>query len=203
MSDEVTRAAIKSITIIDTTIPILEYKGQRVITLATMDKIHRRPEGTATIRFNDNKERLVEGKHFFYLNFQEVSSLSEFRRAGVVPNSQGLVVLTERGYSILVKSFTDDFAWEVQDQLVDSYFDNKKPMSTAEFLVQQAQLILEHENRIKRLEHRQDSTEVHLAETRHEVELMHQKADKAFEVVAAVINYKAWGIGLLQHYWLL
>lgn len=194
MSDDIDKKStvkeIKSVTIIDTAIPIIEYKRQRVITLATMDKIHHRPDGTARRNFNEHKDRLEKDKHYFHLNYQEVKSLYEISTSGIEPNSKWLVVLTERGYSMLVKSFTDDFAWEVQDQLVDTYFDSKKPMSTAEFLVQQAQLILEHENRIKRLEKRQDSTEVHLAETRHEVELIHQKANKAFEFVAAVINYK-------------
>lgn len=32
------------------------------------------------------------------------------------------IILTEQGYLMLVKSFTDDLAWKVQRQLVSSYF---------------------------------------------------------------------------------
>lgn len=190
MSNEIEKTEVKSVTIVDTTIPILEYKGHRVITLAMVDKLHHRPEGTAGRNFRENKEKFAEGKHFFNLEFQEVKSLDEFRRAGIVANSQGLTVVTDRGYSMLVKSFNDDFAWEVQDQLVDSYFDTKKPMSTAEFLVQQSKLILEHENKIKRLEQRQSNTEIHVAENKHEIELAHQKAEMAFEAASAAMRHK-------------
>lgn len=38
----------------------------------------------------------------------------------------GLVLLTESGYLMLVKSFTDDLAWKVQRQLVKTYFSWKE-----------------------------------------------------------------------------
>ncbi|MCX7112841.1 MAG: ORF6N domain-containing protein [Proteobacteria bacterium] len=47
-----------SITIVDTTITIVEYQGQRVITFSMMDKLHHRPEGTASRNFQQNKEKL-------------------------------------------------------------------------------------------------------------------------------------------------
>lgn len=179
-----------SITIIDTTIPIIEYQGQRVITLALIDQLHRRPEGTAKRNFSYNKERFIEGKHFFHLSHQEVKSLDEFRSVGIEPNSQGLIVLTERGYSMLVKSFTDDFAWEVQEQLVDGYFDTHKPMSTAEYLLQQAQLIVEHERRIQRLENGQQVVASHVLDAKREAREANEKATEAFEAASAALTHK-------------
>ncbi len=44
-----------TITILDQEITPLEYKGQRVLTFAMIDKVHGRPEGTARKRFNDNR----------------------------------------------------------------------------------------------------------------------------------------------------
>ena len=38
-----------------------------------------------------------------------------------IPN-RGLTLITETGYMMLVKSFSDDLSWEVQRQLVNSYF---------------------------------------------------------------------------------
>jgi hypothetical protein len=38
---------LSNVTIGDTELPIIEYKGQRVITFALVDKVHQRPEGTA------------------------------------------------------------------------------------------------------------------------------------------------------------
>lgn len=105
----------------------IEYRGVRVMTLAMMDTAHKRPEGTARRNYNENKIRLIEGEDYF------VRNSSEAREMGfVAPN--GLVLLTETGYSMLVKSFTDDLAWDVQRQLVRSYFKradagNGKPRS--------------------------------------------------------------------------
>lgn len=99
----------------DVALAPIEYQGQRVMTLVMMDEVHKRPDDTARRNFNKNKSRLVEGEDYF------VRNSSEAREMGIVaPN--GLTLLTETGYSMLVKSFTDDLAWEVQRQLVRSYF---------------------------------------------------------------------------------
>lgn len=81
-----------------------------------MDQVHGRPDGTGRRTFNTNKTRLIEGRHYFVLNPSEAARLC----GTIAPN--GLNILTERGYLILVKSFTDDLAWQVQEQLVDGYF---------------------------------------------------------------------------------
>lgn len=101
---------------------VREWNGQRVVTFADVDNVHERPEGTARKRFNDNSHRLKEGKHYFILKPSDFQ-MSEKRTLGidVVPN-RGLTLLTEGGYLLLVKSFTDDLAWQVQDDLVNTYF---------------------------------------------------------------------------------
>jgi len=104
----------------DTSVQVVEHQGQRVVTLAMMDQVHGRPEGTARRTFNANKERLVEGRHYFKVCADEI------RTHKIVDISskahEDVTLLTERGYLVLVKSFTDDLAWQVQEQLVDGYF---------------------------------------------------------------------------------
>lgn len=108
----------------DVTMPVVEVDGQRVVTLATIDRVHGRPEGTAGRNFRENVERLTPGKHFHIVSSDEIrrnypnALPAAFRRPEIT-------VMTERGYLMLVKSFTDDLAWQVQDTLVESYF--KKP----------------------------------------------------------------------------
>ena len=100
----------------NTDISIKEYNGHRVVTFKDVDLVHNRPEGTARKRFNDNKKHFIEGEDFFVRKTDEAA-----KDYGIVaPN--GLVLLTEQGYLMLVKSFTDDLAWKVQRQLVNSYF---------------------------------------------------------------------------------
>lgn len=95
------------------------WNGQRVVTFADIDKVHERPEGTARKRFYDNKKRFVEGEEYFLIT---KSLMSEKRTFGIEVPNRGITVLTESGYLLLVKTFTDDLSWEVQKQLVNSYF---------------------------------------------------------------------------------
>lgn len=105
-----------SITIHSTKLPIKEYKGQRVVTFKEIDTVHGRPDGTARKRFNSNRKHFIEGVDFF--NIQ----MSEKRTLGFDVPNRGLILVTESGYLMLVKSFTDDLAWEVQRDLVNNYF---------------------------------------------------------------------------------
>lgn len=94
---------MNTVTINNKQLPEVEYRGQRVVTLKMIDEVHQRPEGTARKRFNDNKCRFVEGEDYFVRNSDEA------REMGVTaPN--GIIFLTESGYLMLVKSFTDDLA---------------------------------------------------------------------------------------------
>ena len=108
-----------SITINKTEVSVKEYQGNRVVTFKDIDTVHGRPDGTARKRFNDNKERFIEGTDYYKI------SPSEFRTAiGEMDRrqSQDITLITESGYLMLVKSFTDDLAWDVQRQLVNTYF---------------------------------------------------------------------------------
>lgn len=63
----------------------------------------------------------------------------------------GLVLMTEQGYLMLVKSFTDDLAWEVQRQLVNTYFkasDFMKNLST------EMKAILMHDKKLVKIDER-------------------------------------------------
>lgn len=105
-------------------ISIKEYKGQRVVTLKDVDMVHERPGGTAKRNFNTNKKRFIEGVDFFLVSSDEI------RTSHIFPISNNdymdKILLTEQGYLMLVKSFTDDLAWDVQRQLVNGYFKVRK-----------------------------------------------------------------------------
>ena len=101
------------------------WNGQRVVTFADIDKVHNRVEGTARKRFNDNKEHLIENEDYFKIKKSSVQ-MSEKRTLGMEIPNRGIIILTESGYLLLVKSFTDDLAWRVQRQLVNTYFKFKE-----------------------------------------------------------------------------
>jgi hypothetical protein len=112
---------MNEITIGETALTVKEYQGKRVVTFRDIDTVHSRPEGTARRNFNTNKEHFIEGEDFWVLNQpNEIRSLGIARPQGGVPES--VTLITESGYLMLVKSFTDDLAWTVQRQLVNCYF---------------------------------------------------------------------------------
>lgn len=110
-----------SITVADTALPIVEMAGVRVVTFAMVDRVHQRPDGTAKRNFNEHRHRFLDGEDFHEITQpDEIRSLGISRPQGGTPGK--IVVLTETGYLMLVKSFTDDLAWTVQRQLVKAYF---------------------------------------------------------------------------------
>lgn len=139
-------------TINNTDISVKEYQGQRVVTFKDIDAVHGRPDGTASRNFRTNRERFVEREDYFKI------SPDEFRRAfGEMDLRQqnDVTLITESGYLMLVKSFTDDLAWRVQRELVKGYFRAKeqaRASTPAEQLLAQAQIMVEQERRLTALE---------------------------------------------------
>lgn len=137
--------------------------GKPVLTFRDIDAIHHRPEGSAKRNFNTNRQRFIEGEDFFKI------TPSEFRTAiGDMDARQqnDVTLFTESGYLMIVKSFTDDWAWEVQRKLVKTYFRAKelaaeqpKPMSTNDLFELQLKINREYESKLNALAERADSTD--------------------------------------------
>ena len=99
-----------------TALQIKEYRGKRVVTFKDIDTVHKRPEGTARRNFNQNRQRFISGVDFFKVCADEIRT---HKIAEISPKShEPLTLITETGYLMLVKSFTDDLAWKVQRELV-------------------------------------------------------------------------------------
>lgn len=111
----------------NTDLQIKEFNGQRVVTFKDIDTLHERVDGTAKRNFNENKKHFIDGEDYFVIakslkyENRTLGNQNNEIRGLEIPN-RGITVLTESGYLMLVKSFTDDLAWTVQRQLVKSYF---------------------------------------------------------------------------------
>ena len=144
-------------TINQAAISIKEYSGKRVVTFKDIDTVHHRPEGTARKRFNDNRKRFVEGEDYFKIQ------PSEIRTVGITSPNGGIVV-TESGYYMLVKSFTDELSWDVQRQLVNGYFRANQMQSVLADLSPQLQVLISMETRQKQLEAKQAQQDTAIAD---------------------------------------
>lgn len=63
---------MNAITLSNNNLPLVEYKGQRVVTFAMIDEAHERPKGTASAAFRRHRDRFTEGKHYFSLNADQI-----------------------------------------------------------------------------------------------------------------------------------
>lgn len=118
----------------NTTLGIKEYNGQRVITFKDIDKVHERPDGTARRNFNSNKKHMIENVDYFKITRN--MSMDEIRTLNITIPPKGTTLLTESGYLLLVKSFNDDLAWQVQRQLVNIYFRSKETIQETDNLTE-------------------------------------------------------------------
>ena len=113
----------------NTDLSVKEFKGQRVVTFKDIDMLHERVEGTAGRNFRENKNHLIENEDYFLIKGDE---LREFKQATnfVGSNAKEIILITESGYLMLVKSLQDDLAWKVQRELVNNYFRVKEIVQT-------------------------------------------------------------------------
>lgn len=110
---------MNSISINNNSIERKIYNNEPVVTFKDIDLVHERVSGTARRNFYKNKKHFIENEDY-YLVTVENAKCTNFVHSNIPPKGQ--YFFTESGYLMLVKSFTDDLAWEVQRQLVNSYF---------------------------------------------------------------------------------
>lgn len=107
------------VTIENTEMKIREYNGQRVVTFKDIDRAHQRKSGTAKASFRRNKKYFQNGLDYVVLTKDNLNGTQS--TIGNIP-PKGITLLTETGYLMIVKTFTDDLSWNVQRQLVNTYF---------------------------------------------------------------------------------
>lgn len=144
----------------DVSLPVKEYNGVRVVTFKDIDTVHRRPDGTASRNFRQNRKHFIEGEDYFKVCADEI------RRDKITDISakthEDVILITESGYLMITKSFKDDLAWEVQRKLVNIYFKAKRADAAINNLSPQTQAMINLEVRQNELKKRVDNMESRL-----------------------------------------
>ena len=120
----------------NTELSVKEFNGQRVVTFKEIDTVHERPNGTARNSFVRNKKRFIKDTDYFVIKRDTDIPMNVKRTMGIdlinIP-PKGITLITESGYLMISKVFTDDLAWKVQRQLVSTYFKAKEtPQNNAD-----------------------------------------------------------------------
>lgn len=147
------------------------YNGQRVVTFKDIDMVHERPDGTARKAFWRNKNHFKEGEDYFVLDVDEAKTAFGI----AAPN--GLALITEQGYLMLVKPFGDDLSWDVQRQLVNTYFKVKEIVN--EELSPELQVLQGIINQLKR-------NEMENKERDRKIKIANETASKAADITERI-----------------
>lgn len=111
---------------------VKEYENQRVVTAWDIAKVHNREVREITQNFNYVKDKLLKDEDYFLVNKEKVSESKILIQDFIPNNVKEIVLFTESGYLMLVKTFTDDLSWDIQRQLVKGYFKLKELKSSVD-----------------------------------------------------------------------
>lgn len=130
---------------------IIEHQNQRVLLTRQLAESYETDSKSISYNFNHNRDKYLEGKHYFLLQGDELKAFREFHD---LPNNLNKVYLwTERGALLHAKSLNTDKAWEVYDNLVEYYF-KVKSMSPMQMLKLQNAALLEVDEKVEVIDSR-------------------------------------------------
>ena len=181
-------------------------EDKKAMLVKDIAKIHGREVGYVNRLISNNRERFRDGIDIIDLktNASEASVLQLGITKAEYGNANNIYLLSERGYSKLLKIMDDDLAWDIYDQLVDDYFNMREqrriPQTYAEALRAYADEVEESE----RLKAENEKQQLLLAEQQPKVEVydtaMSTDGLLSFKQVADIIAIKGLGRNKLMEF---
>ena len=146
---------------------VLEHNNIRVMTTEQLAEAYGCAPKQIQQNFSNNRVRFIAGKHFFVLEGQDLQTFRlqvENIELQISPKTRHLYLWTERGAARHSKMLGTERAWDVFEQLEDSYFKVAKNMTPEEFLLYSAQRMVEQAKTIKAANARIDKVDERLLE---------------------------------------
>ena len=129
------------ITIADKEIELKEYNGERIVTAWDIAELHERDVREVTQNFKNVNDKMILDEDYFVIPKEHISE-SKILIQNFIPNNvKEIILFTESGYLLLTKTFTDERSWNIQRQLVKSYFklkELKEKVESGELEIKQA-----------------------------------------------------------------
>lgn len=144
-------------------IPV-EYHDIRVLTTEQLAEAYECDVKQIQMNYANNKDRFKEGKHFFKLEGNDLkafkASATDPKFLGQFKHTTALMLWTRRGASRHCKMLGTDKAWEMFDELEETYFNPpQKKMTPAELIASMANELVQQDRRTARLEMKQERNE--------------------------------------------
>lgn len=111
-------------------------EGKKAMLVKEIANIHNRPFGKVNELINNNRKRFIDNIDIIDLKGTEFAILlkdSGIYAQNSINASKNIYLLSERGYSKLLKILEDDVAWEQYDKLVDGYFQMREEKKNNEY----------------------------------------------------------------------
>lgn len=156
---------------------VVEYNNQRVLLTDQMAQAYGCDVINIQQNYANNKSRFEEGKHYFKLEGEELkrfkASLGYSNISSNLKFAPVIMLWTERGAARHSKMLGTDTAWEVFDQLEETYFSVKKTkqLSPIELIAAQANALVEQEKKLQAIQARQEQQSQELQGMRDVIQL--------------------------------
>lgn len=119
---------MKYVTVANMKVAVVEYNNERVLTTEQVSDGFECETTNIKKNFNANKERFIEGKHYYKLEGKELENLRVTNSdLQISPMTRSLYLWTKRGVARHSKMLGTDRAWEMFDCLEENYFNPKQP----------------------------------------------------------------------------
>ena len=116
----------KIVSINNNNLTIKEYEGQRVVTLWDIARLHGKDVRSIRMNFENNKRYLIEKEDYYLIEKQSEFAVNIIDSKEInyhsLNASKNIPVFTESGYLMMAKPMQDELSWQIQRQLVKSYF---------------------------------------------------------------------------------
>ena len=146
---------------------VLEHNSIRVMTTEQLAEAYGCRAIHIQQNFKNNRERFIAGKHYFKLEGADLKAFKESLEnieSVVGSRAPSLILWTKQGAARHSKMLGTERAWDVFDELEESYFNPMKNMTPEEFLLCSAQRMVEQARAIKAANARIDKVDERLLE---------------------------------------
>ena len=146
---------------------VLEHNSIRVMTTEQLAEAYGCRAIHIQQNFKNNRERFIAGKHYFKLEGADLKGFKnslENIESVVGSRAPSLILWTKQGAARHSKMLGTERAWDVFDELEESYFNPMRNMTPEEFLLYSAQRMVEQAKEIKAANARIDKVDERLLE---------------------------------------
>ena len=146
---------------------VLEHNNIRVMTTEQLAEAYGCAPKQIQQNFCNNRARFIAGKHYFKLEGADLKAFKdslENIESVVGSRAPSLILWTKQGAARHSKMLGTERAWDVFDELEESYFNPMRNMTPEEFLLYSAQRMVEQARAIKAANARIDKVDERLLE---------------------------------------